>query len=109
MVRASLSLLLECFDDFEKVGEARDGAEAVRMCRELQPDVVLMAFNLPEIDGIEVSRLMREACGRTRVIILTSSILEREQEAALRAEVSAYLPKGVAAEEILATIRSVVR
>jgi DNA-binding NarL/FixJ family response regulator len=60
MVRSGLALLLEIFDDLELVGEASNGIETLRLCAQLQPDVVLISPKLPPTDGFDTTRLIRE-------------------------------------------------
>ena len=72
VVRSGLSAFLMVYDDLEFVGEASGGAEAVRRCRELAPDVVLMDLVMPDVDGAEATRLIREECPHVQVIALTS-------------------------------------
>src|SRR5262245_42445812 len=73
ILRMSLAIALEYLDDILLIGEASDGLEALRLCSELEPDVVLMGVRLPKLDGITATRMMREQCIQTRVIILTAS------------------------------------
>lgn len=106
-VRASLCMMIELVSELELVGAAHDGAEAVHMCRELQPDVALMGLHLSGLDGVAATRLIREECPQTHVIILTSSILPQDEQAVLQAGATAYLRKDVPVEIIVTTIRAV--
>jgi two-component system, NarL family, response regulator LiaR len=93
MVRSSLDLLLEIAGGFELVGQASDGAEAVRLCHQFQPDAALMGLRLTGLDGIAATRLIREQSPKTHVIILTTSIQQEEEAAAFQAGASAFLKK----------------
>ena len=75
LVRAGFRLILE-LADFNVVGEARDGAEAVELARQLRPDVVLMDVRMPRMDGIEATRRIGLAGLRTRVLVLTTFDLD---------------------------------
>ena len=72
MVRSGLAAFLEAYDDLELVGEAASGAEAVQLCAELRPDVVLMDMVMPGMDGAAATRAVLERCPEVRVIALTS-------------------------------------
>src|SRR5258708_6618999 len=73
MVRRGLATFLGAAPDLELVGEAATGVEAVRLCAQIRPDVVLMDLKLPELDGIKATRAIREANPDVRVIAVTSS------------------------------------
>ncbi len=85
VVRSGLSAFLTIYDDLELAGEARDGAEALRLCRQLQPDVVLMDLVMPEMDGATATKQIRQACPRTQVIVLTSFREDELVQGALQA------------------------
>ena len=93
--------------DTEVVGEAAHGAEAVRKAAELRPDVVLMDVRMPGMDGIEATRRIVAAGGRSRVLVLTTFDLDEYAHAALRAGASGFLLKDAHPEELLAGIRAV--
>lgn len=106
VVRSGLSAFLTIYDDLELAGEARDGAEAVRLCRQLQPDVVLMDLVMPEMDGATATRQIRQMCPRTQVIVLTSFREDELVQGALKAGAIGYLLKNVAADELARAIRA---
>ncbi len=106
VVRSGLSAFLTIYDDLELAGEARDGAEAVRLCRQLQPDVVLMDLVMPEMDGATATRQIRQLCPRTQVIVLTSFREDELVQGALQAGAIGYLLKNVAADELARAIRA---
>ena len=106
VVRSGLSAFLMAYDDLEFVGEAGGGAEAVKKCRELRPDVVLMDLVMPEVDGAEATRLIRDECPHVQVIALTSYKEEELVQAALKAGAISYLLKNVSAEELAEAIRA---
>lgn len=100
-------MLLESTPHTEVVGEAAHGAEAVRVTAELRPDVVLMDVRMPGIDGIEATRRIVAAGGRSRILVLTTFDLDEYAHAALRAGASGFLLKDALPEELLAGIRAV--
>jgi len=100
-------MLLETNDDTDVVGEAGNGTEAVRRADELRPDVILMDIRMPGMDGIEATRRIIAASGRSRVLVLTTFDLDEYAHAALRAGASGFLLKDARPEELLAGIRAV--
>jgi NarL family two-component system response regulator LiaR len=106
VVRSGLSAFLMAYDDLEFVGEAAGGLEAVRKCPDVRPDVVLMDLMMPEVDGSEATRLIREACPHVQVIALTSYKEEELVQGALKAGAIGYLLKNVSAEELANAIRA---
>lgn len=108
VVRSGLGAVLLAFDDLQLVGEAGSGEEALRMCEQLQPDVVLMDLVMPGMDGATATQTIRERWPYIRVIALTS-FKERELvEGALKAGAMSYLLKNVSAEELVTAIRNAV-
>ncbi|WP_181807177.1 response regulator [Streptomyces shenzhenensis] len=105
--RYGFRVLLDSMPETEVVGEAANGAEAVRRTAELRPDVVLMDVRMPGMDGIEATRRIVEAGGRSRVLVLTTFDVDEYVHAALRAGASGFLLKDARPEELLAGIRAV--
>ncbi len=109
MLRRGLAAFLSVFDDLELVGEAGGGAEAIRMCAQLQPDVVLMDVLLPDLDGARATQAIRERWPQTQVLALTSFAEEADVQRMIRAGAISYLLKTVTAEELAAAIRAAGR
>jgi NarL family two-component system response regulator LiaR len=105
VVRSGLGAFLLVFDDLELVGEAGGGEEAVRLCRQLVPDVVLMDLVMPGMDGAVATRAIRECCPSTQVIALTSFKEQELVQGALEAGAIGYLLKNVSADELADAIR----
>jgi DNA-binding NarL/FixJ family response regulator len=106
VVRTGFAGLLATQPDFAVVGTAGDGAEAVRVCRDLAPDVVLMDVRMPTMDGIEATRqLTRAGTGGARVLILTTFDLDEYVYDALAAGASGFLLKDVTAERLFDAVR----
>ncbi|SFT86813.1 response regulator transcription factor [Arthrobacter sp. ov118] len=107
LLRMGFRLILEGEDDLCIVGEASDGAEAVRQARELAPDVVLMDVRMPVLDGIEATRAIAASGSVAKVIILTTFDLDEYAFAGLQAGASAFLLKDVAPAELISAVRVV--
>jgi DNA-binding NarL/FixJ family response regulator len=107
-VRAGFAALLDTQPDFTVLGTAADGAEAVRLCGELAPDVVLMDVRMPGTDGIEATRLLVSGGHEsTKVLILTTFDLDEYVFDGLRAGASGFLLKDVTAERLFDAVRVV--
>lgn len=106
VVRSGLSAFLLAFDDLECVGDAAGGADAVRRCVSLKPDVILMDLVMPDVDGAEATRRIKEECPNVQVIALTSYKEDELVQNALRAGALSYLLKNVTADELAAAIRA---
>jgi NarL family two-component system response regulator LiaR len=106
VVRSGLSAFLMAYDDLDFVGEASGGLDAVRKCPDIKPDVILMDLVMPEVDGSEATRLIRETCPHVQVIALTSYKEEELVQGALKAGAIGYLLKNVSAEELANAIRA---
>jgi DNA-binding NarL/FixJ family response regulator len=108
VVRGGFAALLDTQPDFTVVGTASDGGEAVRVCRELRPDVVLMDVRMPGVDGIEATRQLAGTDDRCpRILILTTFDLDEYVFDALRAGASGFLLKDVTAERLFDAVRVV--
>lgn len=108
LIREALAQLLVALG-MDVVGTAGDGDEAVRRCRELDPDVVLMDLKMPGCDGIQATRRMTEQALRTPVIALTDYRDDESVLAALDAGVMGYLTKDASADDIVRAIGAVAR
>jgi DNA-binding NarL/FixJ family response regulator len=104
LVRTGFRMILDAEPDIEVVGEAGDGADAVRQVRRLHPDVVVMDIRMPVQDGIAATA---ELASRTRVLVLTTFHLDEYVLAALRAGASGFLLKDVEAAKLAEAIRVV--
>ena len=109
VVRQGLRAFLDTQEDLEVVAEACDGEEAVARAAELVPDVVLMDLVMPNLDGIEAIRRIRDASPSTRVLVLTSFIEDEKVFPAVKAGAAGYLLKDVEPTELAGAIRTVTR
>lgn len=107
IVRQGLAVFLDTIPEFQGVGEASSGDEAVRLCQELHPDIVLMDMIMRPVDGVTVIGEIRRSCPKTKIIALTSftndaSLVQR----AFQAGAAAYLFKDVTTDDLADTIRA---
>jgi RNA polymerase sigma factor (sigma-70 family) len=107
VVRTAFEVLLATQPDFTVVGSAADGEQAVRICRELRPDVVLMDIRMPGMDGIEATRRLLMGPQPPRVLILTTFDLDEHVYDALDAGASGFLLKESTAERVFDAVRVV--
>ncbi len=107
ILREGVAALLDAQDDISVVAHAQDGRDAVRKIAELKPDVAVMDIVMPELDGIEATRLIRASSTVTRVVILSMYSTTEHIFRALQAGASGYLLKESAGAELVAAIRSV--
>ena len=106
--REALELLLGLQQDIDVVASVGDGSDAVPAAREHQPDVVLMDYRLPGLDGVEATRAIRDSAPGVAVVCLTASANLREIDALYEAGAFACLSKDRELDEIVATIRRAV-
>ncbi len=106
VVRQGLRMFLNLDQDFEIIGEAADGHAALKMARELQPDVVLMDLLMPGMDGIEATGILRKEMPDIEVIALTSVLEDSSVVGAIRAGAIGYLLKDTEANELIRAIKA---
>ena len=105
MVRAGLATFIRVKADLELVGEGRNGQDALRLCEQLQPDVVLMDLVMPRMDGVKATRAIRERWPQIQIIALTSFKEKEMVHEALQAGAISYLLKDVSVDELAEAIR----
>jgi two-component system, NarL family, response regulator LiaR len=105
VVRSGLGAVLLSYDDMVLAGEAANGEEAVRLCRTLNPDVVLMDLMMPVMDGVTATRTIHDRQPEIRIIALTSFGERELVEGALKAGATGYLLKTVSAAELIEAIK----
>ena len=107
VVRAGLRMLLSADPELLIVGEAEDGAQGMRMARDLAPDVVLMDISMPDMNGIEATRRIKELCPDVAVLALTMHEDDQYFFEMLAAGASGYVPKRAAPNDLIAAIHAV--
>jgi DNA-binding NarL/FixJ family response regulator len=107
LLRAGIVAILDTQDDLVVVGEADDGAHAVRLVRELEPDVVLMDVQMPHVDGIEATRQLVDSA--SRIVMLTTFDLDRYVYDAMTAGAAGFLLKDTRPESLVQAVRAAVR
>jgi two-component system, NarL family, response regulator LiaR len=106
MLREGLAAFLNGFPDLVMVGEAASGEEGIRLCEELQPQVVLMDLVMPEMDGVTAIKAIHEAQPEVKIIALSSFSEDKLVRSALLAGATSYLLKNVSAERLADAIRA---
>lgn len=109
LTRLALRNVLAGERDLEVVGEARTGREAVNLCRDLQPDLMLMDIRMPELDGLAATRAIKESCPRVSVLIVTMYEDPNYLLEALKAGAAGYLLKDATQREVVTAVRQVLR
>lgn len=105
VMREGLNLVLGTQADFEVVGEAASGGEALALSRRLRPDVVIMDLEMPEMDGVEAIQRLKAEMPETRVVVYTAYFSDEQILGAMRAGASGYLLKGAPRDEIFRAVR----
>lgn len=109
VVREGLRAVLSTEPDFTVVGDAGDGATGLRRAGELRPDIILIDLALPDMDGVEVIRSIKQIDPSVRVVVLTAYDADERIVEAIRAGAQGYLLKGTPREELLAALRVVAQ
>jgi NarL family two-component system response regulator LiaR len=105
VVRSGLATFLRAFEDLELVGEAKNGLEALQLCHQKKPDVILMDLMMPEMDGIAATRSILEEYPDIKIIAMTSFEEEELVQGVLSAGAMGYLLKNITADELAKAIR----
>jgi len=108
VVRSGLATFLKAYEDLELVGEAINGKEAVQLCHQKKPDVILMDLMMPELDGISATRAITSEYPDIKIIAMTSFEEEELVHGVLAAGAISYLLKNVTADELAKAIRYAV-
>jgi len=106
VVRGGIKFALLAVEDIKLVGEARNGDEALRMCQQLMPDVILMDLMMPGTDGVAATQAILKQCPQTKILVLTSYHDEELVPRAMHAGAIGYLLKGVSNQKLVEAIRA---
>ena len=109
LVRAGVQSVIKHRDDIVVIAEANNGREAVAACVEKQPDVVIMDIGMPDMNGIEATRLIRRDCPQAKVIALSMHSDKRYVAEMLKVGAAGYLMKDCASEELVSAIQTVLK
>ncbi|HEY4612258.1 MAG TPA: response regulator transcription factor [Bacteroidota bacterium] len=109
LIRTGIATLLQSYEEFVVVGEAKDGEEAVEMTRKVQPDVVIIDLSMPKMNGIDATRIIREKYPQTRVLVLTMHENEEYIYQIFRSGAGGYVLKNSSREELCEAVRSVAK
>src|SRR3982751_2676449 len=109
LVREGTRAMLKGEPDLEVIAEAKNGREALELCRELCPDLVLMDIRMPEMDGLEATRRVKEEFATTSVLIMTSHENPDYLLEAVRAGTAGYVLKKSTKRELLSVVRNVLQ
>ncbi len=109
LMRSGLVSLLKAMNDVEVVGEAGDGREALRLVKELQPDIVVMDISMPELNGLDAAERVKQHAEKTKVIILSMHANEEYVAQALKAGAAGYLLKDAAINELQMAVQAVAQ
>ncbi len=107
LFRQGLRRVLEAEEDIEVIMEVSDGEEALRLAKQLIPDVVIMDINLPRMNGLQVTRELKHAASQIAVIMLTAYHDDEQIFHSVRAGAAAYFPKDVTPRRLVEAIRQV--
>jgi NarL family two-component system response regulator LiaR len=108
VVRSGLATFLKAYDDLELVGEAKNGAEALHLCRQHKPDVILMDLIMPEMDGIAATCAILDEYPEIKIIAMTSFDEDELVHGVLAAGAISYLLKNVTSDDLAKAIRDAV-
>jgi len=109
ILRAGLKLLLDAQPDLEVIGEASNGARALSLAEELQPDLILLDLTMPGLSGLDILRQLKDAAPRSRILVLTMHDDESYLRQALALGAAGYVIKKAVDSELLNAIRAVMR
>lgn len=109
VVRDGLRGMLESQPDFEVVGEAADGAQAIQLTEELRPEIVLMDLRMPQVDGVTAIRAIKSSQAETQILVLTTYDSDADILPAIEAGATGYLLKDSSREELYGAIRATAR
>jgi DNA-binding NarL/FixJ family response regulator len=106
ITRNGLKTILSLYDDMVLVGEASNGMDAIKICKKTNPDIILMDLDMPIMDGVSATGIIRKECPGVKVIALTSFTDKKLVNNAIKAGASSYIVKNISPDELIKAIRS---
>jgi len=106
ITRNGLKTILSLYDDIVLVGEASNGMDAIKICKKTNPDIILMDLDMPIMDGVSATGIIRKECPGVKVIALTSFTDKKLVNNAIKAGASSYIVKNISPDELIKAIRS---
>ena len=106
ITRNGLKTILSLYDDIVLVGEASNGMDSVKICKKTNPDIILMDLDMPLMDGVSATGIIRKECPGVKVIALTSFTDKKLVKDAIKAGVSSYIIKNISSNELINAIRN---
>ena len=106
ITRNGLKTILSLYDDMVLVGEASNGIDAIKICKKTNPDIILMDLDMPIMDGVSATGIIRKECPGVKVIALTSFTDKKLVNNAIKTGVSSYIVKNISPDELIKAIRS---
>jgi len=106
ITRNGLKTVLSLYDEMVLVGEASNGKDAIEICKKTKPDIILMDLDMPIMDGVSATGVIRKECPGVKVIALTSFTDKVLIKSAIKAGISSYIVKNISPEELINTIRN---
>lgn len=107
LIRDGIKMILEHEDDFEVVGTAANGKEAIDLCKETYPDIVLLDIRMPVMDGVEATKLIKELFNKVKVLLLTTFKDSEYIRSAIKYGAEGYVLKSSSSESIIESIRTI--
>src|ERR1700722_6776997 len=108
LMRSNLRLLLSASGEWEVCGEAKDGREALKQVHSLHPDLIILDYYMPEMNGFEAARQIRSMAPSTKIVMLSMFDTPQMVSTAMMIGVNAYVGKAAGATELVATVRQVL-
>jgi DNA-binding NarL/FixJ family response regulator len=106
ITRNGLKTILSLYGDMVLVGEASNGNDAIKICKKTNPDIILMDLDMPILDGVSATGIIRKECPGVKVIALTSFTDKKLVKNAIKAGISSYIVKNISPDELIKAIRS---
>ena len=108
LLRDSFKKIIELYEDMQVIATAKDGQEAIELCKTLIPDIILMDISMPVIDGIEATQIIKKTLPHVKILVLTAAEDREIVNKAIQSGADGFIIKNIGTEELILSIRSVV-